>query len=65
MMPSTDFVIFRDDSTIIDPDVKTLINQDKPKIGIYDDMKSMENGKRKRWEKFASSSESGKYQDWG
>ena len=65
MMPSSEFVIFRDDATIIDPDINDLINQDEAWISIYEEMKMIGNGRRKRWEKFASSSESGKYQNYG
>ena len=54
----------KDDAIIIDPDVKDLIYQDKPRISNYDEMKNLENGRRKIWEKFASSSESGKYQNY-
>ena len=54
-------VILKYDATIIDPDIDSLINRNQSKISIFNDIKNRENGKRKRWEKFASSSESGKY----
>ena len=65
MIPSSEFAILKDDATIIDPDVNATINQEKSRISISDDMKNKENGRRKRWEKFASSSESGNYHNYG
>ena len=65
MIPSSKFVILRDDTTINNPNVNNLINQEMSRISIDDDMKVMGNGRRKRWEKFARRSESGKYQHYG